>query len=187
MSRRQGTFSQTLRYASDNPAITLSAVLAGSGAFALTIVGALSADNLTVVAATAAGSVLLITTQFLWASRRRRKALEQAGEDPGERLRRRVESVSAAFTEAVTLMDDLRRDVEAQQATRQALITEAERQQQLLAVNRGEAERIREILIGETKETLRAERRREWMFFVLGFAASAVVSVPIGILVNRIS
>ncbi|WP_239117363.1 hypothetical protein [Planotetraspora phitsanulokensis] len=32
-----------------------------------------------------------------------------------------------------------------------------------------------------TKATIRAERRREWMFFFLGFVTSAAASVPIGI------
>jgi hypothetical protein len=35
-------------------------------------------------------------------------------------------------------------------------------------------------VIGETKATLRAERRTQWMFFALGLAAS----IPIGVLIN---
>ncbi|TLP66534.1 hypothetical protein [Microbispora triticiradicis] len=116
-----------------------------------------------------------------------RKRVRAAKEDPVERLRRRISRVNDAFAKATTLMDELRRDLEAQQATREALLAEAERQQQLLAINEEEAEKIRQILTNETKETIRAERRREWLFFLLGFAASAAASVPIGIWVNHIS
>ncbi|GAA3518703.1 hypothetical protein GCM10023075_81030 [Streptosporangium album] len=84
-------------------------------------------------------------------------------------------------------MDELRRDLEAQQAARETLLVEAEQQQRLLEINTEEAEKIRQILVGETKATIRAERRREWMFFLFGFLASAAASVPIGLWVNHIS
>ncbi|MBF8192086.1 hypothetical protein ITP53_41690 [Nonomuraea sp. K274] len=77
-------------------------------------------------------------------------------------------------------MDDLRRDLEAQQVAREALITQAEEQQRLLEANEEQAERIRQILVGKTKATIRAERRQQWMFFALGMA----MSIPIGVVIN---
>ncbi len=88
--------------------------------------------------------------------------------------------MNRAFTDVVRLMDDLRRDVEAQQAAREVLLTQAEEQQRLLSVNREQAEKIRQILVGETKATVRAERRQQWMFFALG----VLVPIPIGVLIN---
>ncbi|MFD1940516.1 hypothetical protein ACFSKW_54575 [Nonomuraea mangrovi] len=116
-----------------------------------------------------------------------RKRLIEANMDPGIRLRRRVDRVNAAFAEAVTLMDELDRDLKAQQAAREMLISEAERQQRLLNLNREQAEQIRKILLGETEATIRADRRQQWLFFVLGVLVSAATSIPIGIWVNSIS
>jgi hypothetical protein len=110
-------------------------------------------------------------------SRRRQR---EAAEDPGERLRRRVDAVNASFNEAVSLMAELRRDLNAQQAARRKLISQAKEQERLLSVNEEQAENIRQILVGETKATIRAERRQQWMFFALGVAAS----IPIGIAIN---
>ncbi|MFI6290434.1 hypothetical protein ACIBEJ_02560 [Nonomuraea sp. NPDC050790] len=103
--------------------------------------------------------------------------------DPGERLRTRIKAVNDAFTEAAILMDELRRDLEAQQTVREALLAEADSQQKLLEIDKEQAEKIRQILVGETKATVRAERRHQWMFFVLGIS----MSVPIGVFVNWIS
>lgn len=97
-----------------------------------------------------------------------RKQQQEAAEDPGERLQRRVEAVNTAFDEALSLMGELRRDLKAQQAARKKLIDDAKTQQRLLSVNKDQAENIRQILVGETKATIRAARRREWMFFALG-------------------
>ncbi|MGW4413069.1 hypothetical protein ACWEJ6_54625 [Nonomuraea sp. NPDC004702] len=47
-------------------------------------------------------------------------------------------------------------------------------------MNIEQAENIRQILLGETKATIRAERRTQWMFFALG----AAVSIPIGVAIN---
>ncbi|WP_182882554.1 hypothetical protein [Microbispora sp. H10949] len=116
-----------------------------------------------------------------------RKRVRAVEEDPSERLRYRISRVNDAFAEAATLMDELRCDLESQQAAREALLAEAERQRQLLTVSKEEAEKIRQILTSETKETIRAERRQQWIFFLLSFAASAAASVPIGIWVNHIS
>ncbi|MFD0883373.1 hypothetical protein ACFQ08_02205 [Streptosporangium algeriense] len=114
------------------------------------------------------------------ASRISRKRQQEAEEDPGERLHRRVEAVNVSFKEALSLMADLRRDLDAQQAARKQLITQAKEQQRLLSVNEKQAENIRQILAGETKAAIRTERRQQWMFFALG----AAVSIPIGILIN---
>ncbi|MFC7380882.1 hypothetical protein [Sphaerisporangium rhizosphaerae] len=139
----------------------------------------------TIVAAAAA----FISMSFSYVSLefRRRERLKQAADAPDVRLKRRIESVNAAFTEAAKLMDDLRRDLAAQQAARDAILAQAAEQHQLLEVNREQAEKIRKILVGETKATIRAERRREWGFFLAGLLASAMISIPIGIWVNHIS
>ncbi|MEO3871417.1 hypothetical protein ABGB18_21600 [Nonomuraea sp. B12E4] len=126
-------------------------------------------------------SCVALSSISIWAYRRETRArLAQVREDPGQILNRRVEQIKGAFSEATTLMEDLRRDLEAQQAARESLIAQAEEQQRLLEVNEGQAEKIRQILIGETKATIRAERRQQWMFFVLGLAAS----IPIGVMIN---
>ncbi|MEV4321463.1 hypothetical protein AB0J37_04470 [Microbispora rosea] len=108
------------------------------------------------------------------------RRLGLADEHPSERLRRRISSVNRAFAEATALLDELQRDLAAQQAAREAVVAQAKEQERLLALNQEQAENIRQILLGETKATLREERRQQWMFFVLGVAAS----VPIGVLIN---
>ncbi|GAA5046440.1 hypothetical protein HNP84_009722 [Thermocatellispora tengchongensis] len=113
--------------------------------------------------------------------------LRQAEEDPVEVLRRRIRRVNRAFDEAATLMQELQRDFAAQEAARDALIAQAEEQRQVLSVSKEDAEKIRKILTGETKETIRAELRREWGFFLAGVLVSAALSIPIGIWVNSIS
>ncbi|QYC42522.1 hypothetical protein Nocox_24595 [Nonomuraea coxensis DSM 45129] len=80
-------------------------------------------------------------------------------------------------------MDELERDIQAQQAASEALLTQAEEQESLLAINQEQAEKIRKIIVGETKATIRSERRQQWMFF----AAGLLLSIPIGVLVNLIS
>ncbi|TMR88609.1 hypothetical protein [Nonomuraea basaltis] len=100
--------------------------------------------------------------------------------DPGDLLRERIRQVNKAFTEAAKLMDDLRRELEAQQTAREGLIAQAEEQQRLLAIDQAQAENIRQILVGETKATIQEERRQQWKFFALGIAAS----IPIGVLIN---
>lgn len=133
-------------------------LLSGAGIFASTL-----------------GTVLAIRAYRI--SRRRQ---QEAAEDPGERLQRRADAVNASFKEAISLMADLRRDLDAQQAARKKILNEAKAQQRLLSVNAEQAENIREILVGETKATISAERRTQWLFFALG----AVVSIPIGVAIN---
>ncbi len=125
--------------------------------------------------------VFATVTIFVRAAEQRTSArIARAKADPQMLLRERVHEVITAFAAATTLMDDLRRDLEAQQAAREALITQAEEQQRLLEVNQEQAEKIRQILVGETKASIREERRQQWMFFGLG----ALVSIPIGVMIN---
>ncbi|MFI9841604.1 hypothetical protein ACIHFD_31535 [Nonomuraea sp. NPDC051941] len=139
--------------------------------------------------AVAIAAAIMVLPVYLVASGEGRTQAEEdpAKEDPAQVLRRRVQAVNQAFTEAVALMDLLRRDLDAQQAAREALLAEAERQQRLLELNEEEAEKIRQILIGETKASIRAGRRRELRFFLAGILLSAALSIPIGIWVNSIS
>ncbi|MBG0826144.1 hypothetical protein HS048_36370 [Planomonospora sp. ID91781] len=109
-----------------------------------------------------------------------RRMLAATGQDLSERLRERAKAVNAAFTEAARLMEDLQRDLAAQQAAREALLAQTEEQQRLLEVNEEQAEKIRQILVGETKATIHAERRQQWLFFALGVFAS----IPIGVAIN---
>ncbi|MEV4581887.1 hypothetical protein AB0K16_52510 [Nonomuraea jabiensis] len=132
---------------------------------------------------TVAGTLFnLVVAKFF-----RRDRVEEAAEDPSERLQRRIDRVNVAFAEAASLMDELQRDLEAQQLTRAALLEEAQRQQELLALNEEQAEKIRGILVHETRSTIRAERRQQMIYFIAGVVVSALLSIPIGIWVNSIS
>ncbi|MFI0423360.1 hypothetical protein [Spongiactinospora sp. 9N601] len=109
-----------------------------------------------------------------------REQQQEAEADPRERLHRRIAAINTTFADAATLMNELRRDLEAQQAVRDALVAETEEHREVLAIEPERAQRIRQILVGETKATIRAERRQQWIFFALGVA----ISVPIGVLIN---
>ncbi len=141
-------------------------------------------SNSTVAAWALGGLAVLIAGAILIfgirSARQTSNRIKQAAEDPRELLRERVRKVNSAFTEATTLMDELRRDLAAQEAARDTLLRQALEQQQLLEVSEEQAEKIRQILVGETKETIRDERRQQWLFFGLGVAAS----IPIGIMIN---
>ncbi|MEV4551904.1 hypothetical protein ACI2LC_18715 [Nonomuraea wenchangensis] len=115
------------------------------------------------------------------------KRLRQASEDPAEVLRRRIQDVNRAFRDASRLMHDLQRDLAAQQAARESIVADAEHHQRLLQLDKDQADNIRQILLGETKTTIRAARRRELGIFVAGLILSAALSIPIGIWVNSIS
>ncbi|AWS44523.1 hypothetical protein [Streptosporangium sp. 'caverna'] len=136
----------------------------------------LSAVSVFSVVATIGGLIILVRSMHRQNDRR----MDFAREDTRKRLQRQVEAVNQAFSLATTLMNGLHREFEAQQATREALLTKVEDQQRLLEVNQEQAEKIRHILVGETKATIRAERRTQWMFFFLGVG----VSIPIGIAIN---
>ncbi|MER7506094.1 hypothetical protein AB0L05_30480 [Nonomuraea pusilla] len=125
-------------------------------------------------------SIVIATTGTVTVTRDWQRRLAHAAEDPGKVLRDRITRINDAFAEAASLMEDLRRDLEAQQAARETLVAQAEEQQRLLEVNEEQAEKIRQILVGETKATIRAERRQQWMFFTLG----VLVSIPIGVAIN---
>ncbi|MEV0313547.1 hypothetical protein [Nonomuraea fuscirosea] len=136
-----------------------------------------AAQVLLVAAALTAAAVLVFV---LAEGRQRTRAISDAEEDPKEVLRRRVERVNRAVAAAASEMQELQRDLEAQQAASAALLSQAEEQQRLLEINQEQAEKIRHILVGETKATLRAEGRKQWMFFGLG----VLVSIPIGVMIN---
>ncbi|MFC5946466.1 hypothetical protein, partial [Micromonospora harpali] len=127
----------------------------------------------------------VITGADIWifnriVKRRDAKRIAEAQEDPGKRLRLRISRINQAFAEAASLMDELQHDLEAQQAAREMLLAEAQRQQKLLEFNEGQAEKIRQILVGETEEVIRTERRQQWLFFTLG----VLISIPIGVAIN---
>ncbi|GIH98103.1 hypothetical protein [Planobispora takensis] len=126
------------------------------------------------------GIGVLIAEGMRREGRQRLAQVDKGTEDPRQALRYRIDAVNTAFTEAARLMDDLKRDLAAQQAAREALLAQAEEQERLLEFNQEQAEKIRQILVGETKATIRAERRQQWMFFALGVLAS----IPIGVAIN---
>ncbi|WP_189243163.1 hypothetical protein [Planobispora rosea] len=130
----------------------------------------------------AAAAWFALIGAFFMAARRERERMNRAEEDPGEALRRRINAVNTAFAEAAKLMDDLRRDLDAQQVAREELLAQAEEQQRLLEVNQEQAEKIRQILVGETKATIRAESRKQWLFFALGALTSIPISVAVELL-----
>ncbi|MBN6052370.1 hypothetical protein JYK22_10550 [Nonomuraea sp. RK-328] len=110
----------------------------------------------------------------------RQQAKEQTLVDPSEHLRTRIEAVNKAFAEAATLMEELQRDLAAQEAARRQVVAEAEHQQHLISMNREEAEAVRRLILGETRADISRQRRDQWVFFMLG----AVVSIPIGVAIN---
>ncbi|GAA3710623.1 hypothetical protein GCM10022224_090110 [Nonomuraea antimicrobica] len=129
------------------------------------------------------GSVVVgfVLVNAFGASASQKKAREQAAlVDPQKRLGARIEAVDKAFAEAATLMEELRRDLAAQEAARRRLVTEAQHQQQLIGMDREEAEAVRQLILGETRADIARQRRAQWVFFVLG----AVVSIPIGVAIN---
>ncbi|MGV9308743.1 MULTISPECIES: hypothetical protein [unclassified Nonomuraea] len=80
------------------------------------------------------------------------------------------------------MMDELRRDVQAQQEARDLPVRQAEEQQRLLEADAEQAEKIRQILLGETRKSIKAERRRQWGYILAG----AVWSVPVGVAINLV-
>ncbi|TMR91338.1 hypothetical protein [Nonomuraea basaltis] len=138
-------------------------------------------DSVDVVSLIVSAVPLLIALWASWRSRTKaHRALSEAEEDPKEVLQRRVERVNQAVATAASEMQALQRDLEAQQAASAALIAQAEEQQRLLEINQEQAEKIRHILVGETKATIRAEGRKQWLFFGLGVLAS----IPVGVAIN---
>lgn len=116
-----------------------------------------------------------------WQSRKRRRtAVEQAERSPAERLRELNAQVAASMQNTASLLERLSRELEDQKAAAEATIAEGEERARWLEINREEAEKVRQLIVGETKETLRAQRRRDWM--LLG--AGALLSIPIGVLIN---
>ncbi|WP_113699172.1 hypothetical protein [Nonomuraea lactucae] len=111
---------------------------------------------------------------------RYRAAIEEAKLDPRERVRMRAEKVRAAFDQAGHLMEELQRDIDAQQAVRDALLAQSEEQERLLEINAQHAEKIRQILLGATEKDASRAKRRDLILFGLGVA----VSIPIGVLIN---
>ncbi|WP_344935440.1 hypothetical protein [Sphaerisporangium flaviroseum] len=83
-------------------------------------------------------------------------------------------------SQAAALLDDLRHDLEAQEAARDTLLAQAGEQQQLLAIDHVQAEKIRQVLLSETRATTQAQNRQQWMFFALG----VLTSIPIGVAIN---
>jgi hypothetical protein len=167
------------------------ACIGTTAVFSSSVLGADQAGSLAIVAFSPVfqimffgGSVVLLLGAgvVLYVDRARPGAAAD-GADLSARLRERVEAVNAAFGEAAALMEDLRRDLAAQQAARQALVAETEQQRRLLAVDREQAERVRELLIEANLLERRRNRREQLLFFILG----VIVSIPAGILVNLIS
>jgi hypothetical protein len=97
-------------------------------------------------------------------------------------LKPRVEAVSAAFAEASQLMAELQHDLELQQAAHQILAEAVDEHQNFLEVNQEQAQKIREIVLSDIHASRRGDRRQQWLFFILGVAAS----IPIGIAINVI-
>ncbi len=158
---------------------------------AIVVVGTLieympAAAHTTLVKWVARTIVIITPVMAMWAGYRRHiKTMREMGlsrDDPAGRLRYRVRRVNKAISEAAELMDELRRDLAAQQAAREKIIAEAEMQQQLLEVNKEEAKKVRQIIVGETKRSIRIQHYREWAFFLVGLA----LSVPLNILSNRL-
>jgi hypothetical protein len=109
--------------------------------------------------------------------------------DQSELLKLRVQGVSDAFDHAnnafaaaTTLMEELRRELAAQEAAHRQLVAEAEHQRTLINMDRAEAEAVQAIILKHTKTDASRQRVREWTFF----GAGLLLAVPINILSDLI-
>ncbi|WP_214317068.1 hypothetical protein [Nonomuraea sediminis] len=158
---------------------TIVFVVAGAASFSLTFLsgqGFWPSSLVGLAAGTAGGSLIrkLFTTE---------ERLRQAEEDPAEVLRRRIQEVNLAFSAAVTLKDDLERELQRQLAELEGIINRSEEHEVLLAQDAERAEALRRAITRKTKQEIRAERRQQLLYVAIG----AVISFPIGLLVNWIS
>ncbi|WP_143022287.1 hypothetical protein [Nonomuraea maritima] len=115
-----------------------------------------------------------------YTDRPRRAAVEQAERSPSERLRELNTMVESSMAVTAQFMDRLVRELESQKAAAEATIAEGEERARWLDINKGEAEKMRQLLVGETKATISAQRRRDWMLVGIG----ALISIPIGAMIN---
>ncbi|MEU6743743.1 hypothetical protein [Streptosporangium sandarakinum] len=98
-------------------------------------------------------------------------------------IKLRMNRVDGAFDEAVSLMADLQRELQAAEAARRQVMADAKRQQELAKVDEATAKLIQEILLADAKKAARVQRKQQLLYF----AAGVLVSIPVGIMVNLIS
>jgi hypothetical protein len=125
-------------------------------------------------------SAISIAWTAILLRRREKQALQEAEDDPAETLRRRADRANAALTEAVTLMNDLQREVTSQKTKLLESTEQADELRKFLQINREHAEFLRELTVRDTKAAIQAERREQWKFLLIG----AALSIPIGIAIN---
>ncbi|WP_378786554.1 hypothetical protein ACFMQL_20415 [Nonomuraea fastidiosa] len=158
---------------------TTSAFLAAA---ALTLAMGLPSQTATLLTAgaVAATSAVSLYKQISKELDRHEAALKEAERPPAERLRELNDEVAASMANTADAMDRLVRELESQKAVAEATIAEGEERARWLEINKDEAEKMRQLLVGETKAALRAEGRKQWWFFALGLLGS----IPIGIMIN---
>ncbi|NRQ34490.1 hypothetical protein HII36_21945 [Nonomuraea sp. NN258] len=117
---------------------------------------------------------------FQLGARDSKKRLAQAAEDAGQALEDRIKRASESLIETTKLMTDLQQEFATQQAALKQIKEEAEEQKLLRDIDPETAERMRRISVGETKATIRSERRTQWLFLGLGI----LMSIPIGVAIN---
>ncbi|MEV4067248.1 hypothetical protein [Nonomuraea dietziae] len=122
---------------------------------------------------------LFIIARLLRWKRKARRLLGKE-EDLQWAMRERMDEVRKAIDRSGQVLHDLRLYMDEQKHAADVLLERAERQRRLLEVDKDQAQVIRQILIEESVQNMRTGRRREWMFFALGMAAS----IPIGVLIN---
>ncbi|GAA1628265.1 hypothetical protein GCM10009733_026260 [Nonomuraea maheshkhaliensis] len=114
------------------------------------------------------------------ALRMSRQRLEESQEDPSEALEDRIRRATESFAETGRLLAELQNTFSVQQAALKKVTEEAEEQALLRDMDPETAEKMRRIIVGETKATLRAERRTQRLYF----AGGVLLSIPIGALIN---
>ncbi|NUT39871.1 MAG: hypothetical protein HOV86_07740 [Thermoactinospora sp.] len=129
---------------------------------------------------TGAGVMALVVIARILRWKRKARRLLGAQEDLQWAMRERMNEVRKAIDRSSEVLHDLRLYMDEQQHAADVLLKRAERQRRLLEVDEDQAQAIRQILIEESVQNVRSGRRREWMFFVLGMAAS----IPIGVMIN---
>ncbi|SPL98279.1 unnamed protein product [[Actinomadura] parvosata subsp. kistnae] len=98
-------------------------------------------------------------------------------------LRRRADHATTALTEAVSLMNELQREVATRKFQLLDATAEADKAAKFLNANEELRDLLRQGAVQETKSSIRAQQRLQWRFVLI----TAGISLPIGYFINLIS
>ncbi|MFI6485185.1 hypothetical protein ACIBH1_45255 [Nonomuraea sp. NPDC050663] len=103
---------------------------------------------------------------------------------PGVRLRDLSSKITTSLQQTAELMDELTRELHAQQVANEELARRSAEQQRMLEVNQEQAEKIQALMAGAAQTVIDANvaagKRQQWTFFAFG----VLVSIPIGVAIN---